>query len=134
MTGAKKSFRMFAALKRAVMRLGRALLGAWLILGPFVGVYARDDEALVVVLVLLAGAYGFAAGRSTSDGLRWLRPMLLDGLALAALVTIASAAGGLFDSAVALELQRHFWAAPALLFLCFWIRELFGVRRAESRA
>jgi hypothetical protein len=122
------------SLKAAVRRLGRALLGAWLIVGPFVGIYARDEEALVVVLMLLAGAYGFAAGRCASEGLKCVAPVLIDGAALLAVLWIASASRELFGAAVAPRLHDYFWAAPALLLLCFWLAELLAARRHHARA
>jgi len=122
------------SLKAAVRRLGRALLGAWLILGPFVGIYARDEEALAVVLVLLAAAYGFAAGRCASEGLKCAAPILVDGATLLALLWIASASRELFGAAAAPRLQDYVWAAPALLLVCFWLAELLAARRHHARA
>ena len=122
------------SLKAAVCRLGRALLGAWLIVGPFVGIYARHEEALAVILMLLAGAYGFVAGRCASDGLRCAVPVLIDGAVLIAALWIASASRELFGAAVAPRLSDYVWAAPALLLVCFWFVELLAARRHHARA
>ena len=122
------------SLKAAVRRLGRAILGAWLIVGPFVGIYAREEEALVVVLVLLAGAYGFAAGRCASEGLKCVMPVLIDGAVLLAALWIASASRELFGAASAVRLSDHLWAMPAVLLVCFWLAEFLAARRHHAHA
>jgi hypothetical protein len=122
------------SLKAAVCRLGRALLGAWLIVGPFVGIYARDEEALVVILMLLAGAYGFVAGRCASESVKCLAPLLIDGAVLVAALWIASASRHLFGPAVAPRLSDYLWATPALLLFCFWFVELLAARRYHAGA
>src|SRR5258705_13292396 len=104
--------RTVSSLRGAVLRLSRALLGAWLIVGPFVGVYARETEALVVVLVLLAAAYGFVAGRYSAEGAAGLRPILVDGLVLLAVVWIASASRGLLGASIGFRLREHPWTWP----------------------
>ena len=45
-----------SSLRGAFFRWSRALLGAWLIVGPFVGIYARDTEALGQGAWLITGA------------------------------------------------------------------------------
>jgi hypothetical protein len=122
------------SLKVAVRRLGRAILGAWLIVGPFVGIYSRDEEALVVVLVLLAGAYGFAAGRCASEGLTCVAPILIDGAVLLAALWIASASREPFGAASTVRLSEHLWAMPTLLLVCFWLAEFLATRRHHLRA
>lgn len=129
-----KATATLVSLKAAVRRLGRALLGAWLIVGPFVGIYARDEGALVVILTLLAGAYGFVAGRCASEGVKCVAPILVDGAVLLAVFWIASASRDLFGPVVAPRLQNFFWAAPAVLLVCFWIAELLVARRHHARA
>lgn len=122
-----KLTRAIASLTEAVRRFARALLGAWLVVGPFVGVYVRKTEALVVVLILLAAAYGFVAGRCASEGAACLTPILFDGLALVAVAWSASAAGALFYDA-GFRLSEHRWLWPALLFFCFWLAEFVRAR------
>jgi hypothetical protein len=126
--------RTVSSLRGAVVRLSRALLGAWLIVGPFVGIYARETDALVVVLVLLAAAYGFAAGRAASDGAACLAPIVFDGLTLLAVLWIASASRELFGAAVAFRLHQHLWVWPALILLCFWLAEFLAARKNPARA
>jgi hypothetical protein len=114
-----------------VLRLARALLGAWLVVGPFVGVYARETDALIVVLVLLAAAYGFVAGRCSSAGLACLKPILVDGAALLAVVWIAGASGSLLG---ALRLHEYRWLFAALLLAGFWLAEFLRARGRAARA
>ena len=132
--GTTSATRALISLKAAVRRLGRALLGAWLIVGPFVGIYARDEEALVVILMLLATAYGFAAGRCASEGVNCIAPILIDGAALLAVLWIASASREFFGAASAPRLHDYFLAAPAVLLLCFWLAEILAARRYHVRA
>ena len=122
-----KLTRAIASLTEAVRRFARALLGAWLVVGPFVGVYVRETEALVVVLILLAAAYGFVAGRCASEGAACLTAILFDGLALVAVVWSASAASALFHDA-GFRLSEHRWLWPTLLLFCFWLAEFVRAR------
>ena len=123
-----------SSLRGAFFRWSRALLGAWLIVGPFVGIYARDTEALVVILVLLAAAYGFAAGRSASEGIGCLAPLLRDGLMLVAVLWTASASTELFGAATALGLHEHPWAWPLFFLFAFWLAEFLAARRRPAPA
>jgi len=132
--GTNTASRIVISLKAAVRRLGRALLGAWLMVGPFVGIYARDEEALVVVLILLAAAYGFVAGRCASEGLKCVAPILVDGAALLAVLWIASASRELLGAAAVPLRHDYVWAAPAVLLVCFWLVEILNARRHRARA
>lgn len=131
MTLGHRSTRVVAALKGAALRLARALLGAWLVVGPFVGVYARETDALIVVLVLLAAAYGFVAGRCSSAGAACLKPILRDGVTLLAVVWIAGASGSLLG---ALRLHEYRWLFAALLLAGFWLAEFIRVSKHAARA
>jgi hypothetical protein len=123
--------RAIASLAVAVRRFARAVLGAWLVVGPFVGVYARETDALVVVLILLAAGYGFVAGRCASEGAACLVPILLDGVALLVVLWIADSASSAFRG---FRLSEYRWLWPALLLLCFWLAEFVRSPRRAARA
>lgn len=120
-------------LRKAAVHLVRALLGIWLLIGPFVLFLFRGDaKALVTTLVVLAACYGFVFSRYRTSGLDYLSRFAFDtltalGVALSAVVLSEILAF------IGLRLRGNILIIPLLILACFGYLEYTQEKKRLSR-
>jgi hypothetical protein len=120
-------------LQKAAVHLARALLGIWLLIGPFVLFLFRGDaKALVTTLVALAACYGFVVWRYRTSGLDYLSRFAFDTLTALGVALIAGALSELL-AFIGFRLRGNILIIPLLILACFGYVEYTQEKKRFSR-
>jgi hypothetical protein len=121
--------------KKIAPRLWRAVIGFWLVLGPFVVFLIRWKwyEELFIFLVLIA-AFLFVGFKSWLDGLDYLKLLASDTFTALASVLIGGGLSGVIYKLTHYSLHLSVLFFPLVIIAGFVIAEFYRERRAATAA
>jgi hypothetical protein len=117
-------------LRKAGPRLLRALLGIWLITGPFVVFLIRwKSYELVIVFLAVIAAYVFVGWNSRVSGLPYLSQLAIDTATALAATLVAGGLSGILAKLTGIHLHGNVLFVPLVILAGFWILEYGRERR-----
>jgi hypothetical protein len=120
-------------LQKAAVHLARALLGIWLLIGPFVlFLFRGESSALIVTLLLLAASYGFVVWRYRTYGVDYVSRFAFDTLTALGVALIAGVLSELL-AFIGLRLHGNILIIPLLILACFGYLEYTQEKKRLTR-
>jgi hypothetical protein len=124
-------------LRKAGPRLLRALLGVWLVTGPFVVFLIRwKSYELVIVFLAVIAAYVFVGWKSRIEGVPYLSQLASDTATALAATLVAGGLSGILAKFTGIYLHGNVLFVPLVILAGFWILEYGRERKrlAQEKA
>jgi hypothetical protein len=111
-------------LRKAAPRLLRALLGMWLVVGPFVVYLIRwQTHELVIVFLAVIAAYVFVGWRCRMEGMPYLSRLAIDTVTALGVTLVAGGLSGILAKLTGIYLYGNVLFVPLVILAGFWVLE-----------
>ncbi len=121
-------------LRKAAPRCARALLGMWLVIGPFVVYLIRwQTHELVFVFIAVVCAYVFVGLRCRMEGRSYLKQLAFDTMTALGVTFLAGGLSGILAKLTGIHLHGHVLFVPLVILAGFWILEYGREKRTLAR-
>jgi hypothetical protein len=123
-----------SALRKAAPRFLRAVLGSWLVMGPFVVFLIRwRPIEVVLVFILVVGAYVFVGWNCLAWGRTYLTQLAADTAIAVGFILLAGVLSGIIAKLTGVYLHGHVLFVPLVVFAGFFVLEYLRERKHVTR-
>jgi hypothetical protein len=117
-------------LRKAGPRLVRALLGVWLVVGPFIVFLIRwKSFELVIIFLAVLAAYIFVGWNARTLGTPYLSRLATDTVTALGITLVAGGLSGVLAKLTGIYLHGNFLFVPLVVLGGFWILEYAQEKR-----